>query len=140
MTKEQKTMRINGVIIAVLGLGLAAATWTSLYPLAKLFLNLAHWPNSGAPAILDPTGRMMLAIGGGLTAGFGAMMWAIGTEVMPVAPNAGRKVILYSALTWFAVDSTFSIVAGSPFNAALNLVFLALMLGPFSFRGRQVAV
>jgi hypothetical protein len=139
MTKEQKTMRINGIIVAALGFVLAAAAWAPLYPLAKLFLNLAHWPFSGAPPILDPTGRLMLAIGGGLTAGIGAMMWAVGTEVMPVAPEAGRKVVLYSALVWFVTDSTFSIVAGSPFNAALNLVFLALMLWPLNFKERQVA-
>lgn len=137
MTKEQKKMRINGIIVAALGCALAASTWTPLYPLAKLFLNLAHWPFSSAPPILDPTGRLMLAIGGGLTAGIGTMMWAVGTEVMPVAPDAGRKVVLYSALVWFVTDSTFSIVAGSPFNAALNLVFLALMLGSLSFKIRE---
>lgn len=138
MTKEQKAMRINGIIIAAVGFSLAATAWPPLYPLVKLFLNLAHWPFSGAPEILDPTGRLMLAIGGGLTAGIGAMMWTVGTEVMPIAPDAGRKVILYSALTWFVIDSTFSIIAGSPFNAALNLIFLALMLGALDFKHRQV--
>lgn len=139
MTNEQKRMRINGIIVACLGLALAVTAWTPLYPLAKLFLNVAHWPISEAPAILDPTGRLMLAIGGGLTAGIGAMMWTVGTEVMPVAPVEGRKVVLYSALVWFLIDSTFSIVAGSPFNAALNLIFLALMLGSVTFKKRQVA-
>ncbi|MFS4582476.1 hypothetical protein [Phaeobacter sp. C3_T13_0] len=140
MTKEQKTLRINGIIIVVLGIALATATWTPLYPLAKLFLNLAHWPFSSAPEVADPTVRLLFAIGGGLTAGMGAMMWTIGTEVMPVAPQAGRKVILYSALTWFAVDSSFSFVAGSPLNAALNLIFLALMLGSLMSKERHVAV
>lgn len=140
MTKEQRRLRINGIIVAALGFALATAAWTPLYPLAKIFLNLAHWPFFGAPATLDPTGRLMLAIGGGLTAGIGAMMWTVGTEVMPVAPRAGRKVILYSSLTWFVTDSTFSVVAGSPLNAALNLVFLALMLVPLNFNERQVAL
>ncbi|WP_282096367.1 hypothetical protein [Epibacterium ulvae] len=140
MTKEQRRMRMNGMIVAVLGIVLAVTTWIPLYPLAKLFLNLAHWPFSSAAATLDPTGRLMLAIGGGLTAGFGAMMWAVSSEVMPVAPDAGRKVILYSALTWFSIDSAFSVVAGSPFNAALNLIFLALMLGSIDFKNRLAAV
>ena len=140
MTKEQRAMRINGTIVSVLGLALAASAWTPIYPLAKLFLNLAHWPFSGAPSVLDSTGRLMFAIGGGLTAGIGAMMWTVGTEVMLVAPDAGRKVIMHSALVWFVTDSTFSIVAGSPFNAALNLVFLALMLGSLKFNSGKVAV
>lgn len=139
MTKEQKKMRTNGIIVAALGLALAAAAWTPLYPLAKLFLNLAHWPFSNAPDIAGPTDRLLFAISGGLTAGIGAMMWTVGNEVMPEAPQAGRKVIMYSALSWFAVDSTFSVVAGSPTNAVLNLIFLALMLGSLDFKARQVA-
>ncbi|MEP5152559.1 hypothetical protein [Planktotalea sp.] len=139
MTNEQKKMRTNGIIIAVLGIALAVATWSPIYPLARLFLNLAHWPFSTAPAVPDATIRLMLAIGGGLTAGMGAMVWTVGTEVMPVAPQAGRKVILYSAWSWFICDSTFSIVAGSPFNAVLNLIFLALMLGGIDFKNRKIA-
>jgi len=138
MTKEQKRLRVNGIIVAVLGVGLAMATWTPLYPLAQIFLNLAHWPYFEPPTVLDPTGRLMLAIGGGLTAGIGAMMWTVGTEVMPLAPRAGRRVVLISAVVWFVTDSTFSIVAGSPFNAALNLIFLALMLGSLNFNARGV--
>lgn len=67
------------------------------------------------------------------------MMWTVGTEVMPIAPDAGRKVILFSALIWFVTDSTFSIVAGSPFNAALNLIFLALMLGSLAPKAQKIA-
>lgn len=138
MTKEQKTLRMNGIIIAILGAALAAASWAPVYPLAELFLNLAHWPFSNAPETADTTVRLTLAIGGGLTAGIGAMMWTVGTTVMSVAPQEGRKVVSYTALTWFAVDSTFSVVAGSPFNAVLNLVFLALMLGSLNFKERQM--
>ena len=91
MTKEQKRLRINGIIVAVTGILLAAAVLTPVYPLGRLFLTLAHWPFFEAPATLDSSGRLMLAIGGGLTAGVGAMMWTVGTEVMPVAPAAGRR-------------------------------------------------
>ena len=139
MTKEQRRLRINGIAVAVLGLALAMTAWPPLYPLGRLFLNLAHWPFFEAPALLDPTGRLMLAIGGGLTVGVGVMMWTIGTEVMPTAPAAGRRVVLYSGVAWFMTDSTFSVVAGSPFNAVLNLIFLALMLGALDFKRQQVS-
>lgn len=139
MTKEQTRLRINGIIVASLGFALAVTAWLPLYPLAELFLTLAHWPFFEAPDVLDPTGRLMLAIGGGLTAGMGAMMWTVGTEVMPVAPDAGRKVVLYSALVWFVIDSAFSVVAGSPFNAALNLIFLALMLGSLTLKQQKIS-
>ena len=139
MTREQKRMRINGVIIAISGFALAIAVWTPLYPLAQLFLTLAHWPFFQAPAEIDATGRLMLAIGGGLTFGFGVMMWTVGTEVMPVAPTAGRHVVLYSSAAWFITDSAFSVVAGSPFNAVLNVIFLALMMGSLDYKAQHVA-
>lgn len=137
MTKEQQKMRLNGIIIAALGLALAAAVLSPLYPLAKLFLNLAHWPFASAPDTPEASLRLTMAISGGLTAGIGAMMYSIATEVMPSAPKAGRKVILQTALVWFAVDSTFSILAGAPMNAALNLIFLALMLGSLTVKDRE---
>lgn len=137
MTNEQKKMRTNGIIIAVLGIALSAAVLSPLYPLAKLFLNLAHWPLSTAPETPDASLRLTMAISGGLTAGIGAMLVSIAAHVMPIAPQAGRKVILQTAIVWFAVDSTFSIVAGSPMNAALNLIFLALMLGSLNFKERE---
>ena len=139
MTKEQKRLRKNGIIVAVLSILLTTAVWSPLYPLAQLFLTLAHWPFFEAPEALDATGRLMLAIGGGLTTGMGTMMWVVGTEVIPVAPRAGRRVVLFSASAWFLIDSLFSIVAGSPFNAALNLIFLALMLGSLNLRETMAA-
>ena len=139
MTKEQKRLRLNGIIIAVTGILFAVAVLTPIYPLGRLFLSLAHWPFFEAPAMLDPTGRLMLAISGGLTAGVGVMMWTVGTEVMPVAPIAGRRVVLNFAVSWFITDSLFSVLAGSPFNAALNLIFLALMLGALDFKASDAA-
>ena len=137
MTREQKRLRVNGLIVLVSGVALAITAWSPLYPLAKVFLTLAHWPFFDAPEVMDPTGRLMLAIGGGLTAGLGAMMWSVGTQVMPVAPAQGRRVVLNTAVVWFVTDSTFSIVAGSGFNAVLTLIFLALMLGALDWKQRD---
>jgi len=134
MTKEQKRLRVNGVIVAIFGLVFALTVLTPLYPATKLFLNIAHWPFNEAPAALDPSARLLLAISGGLTAGIGAMMWTVGTDVMPVAPEAGRRVVLYTAVVWFTTDSTFSVVAGSPVNVALNVTFLILMLGSLDLK------
>lgn len=137
MTKEQKRLRLNGGILVATGIALALTVWAPFYPVAKLFLSVAHWPFFSAPDVAEPTARLLLAISGGLTAGIGAMMWAIGTEVMPVAPVAGRRVVMMTALAWFATDSLFSVLAGSPFNVVLNVAFLAMMLGALNLRGTQ---
>lgn len=132
MTKEQTTLRTNAIIIAAFGVIFAFATLTPIYNLIAIFFDVAHWPFNAAPDALDATGRLMIAIGGGLTVGLAAMTWTIATDVLPAAPDAGRKVIRRAALAWFVTDSTFSVLAGSPVNAVLNLIFLALMLLPLA--------
>ena len=139
MTREQRILRNNALIIIGFGVAFAAAAWTPIYQLISFFFDIAHWPLHSAPEALDPTGRLMIAISGGLTVGMGAMVWAVATDVLPVVPVAGRRVIRLAAFSWFAVDSTFSVVAGSPFNVVLNLSFLGMMVWPLQKEGPAVA-
>ena len=131
MTREQRILRLNAFIVSVpFGIFFAAAAWPPLYEVWRLFFTVAHWPFNAAPAELDATARLLIAIGGGLGAGLGAMTWAVATYVLPVAPAAGRRLIWMSALTWFATDSTFSVVAGSPMNVLINVVLMAMLVLP----------
>ena len=139
MTREQKVLRINAEIIIGFGVLFALAAIPAVYAWIAVFFDVAHFPFHSAPESLDPTGRLMIAISGGLTVGLGAMVWTVATEVLPVAPAQGRKVILYSAVGWFITDSTFSVVAGSPFNVVLNLSFLLLMVLPLQRKGSTEA-
>lgn len=128
MTRQQKAMRRNGLIVAVTGALFAAAVVEVLHPIAWIFLQVAYWPMAAVPADLVLPGPLLLAIGGGLTAGIGMSIWALGTYVAGELPQAAAKVVQVTAWSWFTIDSTFSVVAGAPFNAVLNLGFLALML------------
>ncbi|MEL6689669.1 MAG: hypothetical protein AAFP28_05055 [Pseudomonadota bacterium] len=131
MTREQRILRLNAFIVSVpFGIFFAAAAWPPLYEVWRIFFAVAHWPFNAAPAELDATGRLLVAIGGGLGAGLGAMTWAVATYVLPVAPTAGRRVIWVSVLTWFVTDSTFSVVAGSPMNALINVGLMAMLVLP----------
>ncbi len=128
MTNEERAMRRSGISVAIIGLIFAIVSIPQLHFLMWPFLQLAYWPLAEVPhELMVPTG-VMVAITGGLTVGMGMMLWAIATYIMPVAAEAGRKVVRTSAWSWFAVDSTFSILTGAPFNAVLNIAFLALML------------
>lgn len=135
MTREQKILRINAEIIIGFGVLFALAAIPAVYTWVSIFFDIAHFPFHAAAAALDPTGRLMIAISGGLTVGLGVMVWTVATEVLPVAPVQGRKVILYSSVGWFVTDSTFSVVAGSPFNVVLNLSFLLMMVLPLQRKG-----
>jgi len=139
MTREQKILRINAEIIMGLGVIFALATIPAVYNWLSVFFTAAHWPFNTAALTLDPTGRLMIAISGGLTVGIGAMVWTVATDVLPVAPEQGRKVILYATGAWFITDSTFSVIAGSPMNVLLNLTFVLLMIAPSMKKGPAVA-
>lgn len=135
MTREQKVLRLNAEIIIGFGVLFALAAIPAVYGWIAIFFDLAHFPFNRAPEALDPTGRLMIAISGGLTVGLGVMVWTVATEVIPVAAPQGRKVVLYSAVGWFITDSTFSVVAGSPLNVILNLSFLLMMVMPLQRKG-----
>ena len=45
-------------------------------------------------------------------------------------PAIGGRIILFSILTWFVIDSSGSVVAGAPFNAVLNTSFLLMFTLP----------
>ena len=130
MTREQRILILNSEIIMGFGLIFAIAAWAPVYPFVAFFFDVAHWPFHAAPDALGPSERLMIAISGGLTVGLGAMIFGLAREVLPVAPVEARRVIRWGAWGWFAVDSTFSVVAGSPFNVVLNLSFLAMMVVP----------
>ncbi|MEM9349499.1 MAG: hypothetical protein AAGA47_04505 [Pseudomonadota bacterium] len=130
MTREQKLTRFNGVAIAAFGLIFAAGAWTPIYDLVAYYIHAAHWPYHAAPKVAGPTERLLIATTGGLSVSLGVAIWTAAGVVWEASPDAARRLIRYTAWTWFIVDSSFSIVAGSPMNAALNLVFLTMILLP----------
>ncbi|MEL6573519.1 MAG: hypothetical protein AAFQ64_17825 [Pseudomonadota bacterium] len=128
MTPQQTRMRRAGAVLIAFGVGFALLALPFLNAGAKPFLQLAYWPMQPDAAVISAPVPLLVGIAGGLTAGLGAMLWAVATQVVPVSPMAGAKVVRTTAWVWYVVDSTASIAAGAPFNAVLNLGFLAIML------------
>ncbi len=58
------------------------------------------------------------------------LVWLVAGKVLPDNPALGREILVKSLMSWFAVDSTCSILAGAPVNVAANLVFLLAFLYP----------
>ena len=128
MTLQQSSMRRAGWGLISIGVLFALAALPLFHPLAELFLQIAYWPLHALPPNLTVPAPLLVAITGGLTAGLGGMLWALGTHVAGVAPDAATKVTQITAWVWFCTDSTASALVGAPFNVVLNLSFLALML------------
>lgn len=129
MTPQQSNMRRAGIGLIVFGAVFAlAAVIPGLHATLVLFLKLAFWPMATVPSEIAVPLPLLIAISGGLTAGLGGMLWALGTHVAPLSAEAADRVTRMAAWTWFAIDSTGSVLVGAPFNAVLNVGFLVLML------------
>ena len=98
--------------------------------------------SSGEIVVLDSVeGRLVTAILGGITAGWGVMIWMVTTRVYAKDAALGGPLIVVPTLCWFVIDSAGSVLSGAPFNVVLNLSFLAILVLPVVWkRGGRVAV
>ncbi len=128
MTNQSSSMRKAGLAIATIGAFFAASALPPLHAIAHLFLSVAYWPLHSVPTGLAVPSPLLLVITGGLTAGLGAAIWALGTHVVPLSGAAAAKVTSVTVWTWFVIDSTGSALVGAPVNVLLNVGFLALAL------------
>lgn len=125
----QKLIKLAALfIIALPGIPLALAVVPGLAGPANLFFGLALL--GGETAITEPAGRLVVAILGGVIAGWGTLVWLVADRVYGHDPALAGSILLISASVWFVIDSTASVIAGAPFNAALNVLFAALVFGP----------
>jgi hypothetical protein len=136
MTPEQKGLRFAAAVTLLTGLGFAAAAFPPTNALIRLLIDLTIWPFDSAETLAAPETRLGLAIGGGVMAGWGAMIWQLLGVPYARDPEAIRSIILSSVLIWFAIDSTASILAGAALNGVGNVALLALFLVPIIARRR----
>lgn len=132
MTLQSSITSLKAASIFTIGTGLVFffALFTSADFLAGLLFDIAIWPLDGAQDLNTSETRLLLAISGGMLVGWGIMFWLVATLIYAENPQIGGKVILYSILSWFIIDSTGSIIAGFGANAVMNLVFLAIFALP----------
>ncbi|NJS39644.1 MAG: excinuclease ABC subunit A [Rhodobacteraceae bacterium] len=137
MTSEQKGLRFAAAV-ALIGFGLACAlaAYPPLSPPTALLIDAVLWPFDGAQTLASSEARLLAAILGGITFGWGVMIWQLAGAPLARDPETIRPIILTAILAWFGLDSFASLLAGAPINLAANLVFLALFLVPM-LRGRR---
>ncbi len=135
MTHEQKGLRFAAGVTMAFGLALALAAFPPLGGPVVLLADILIWPMDGAETGTAPGMRLVLAIGGGVMAGWGWLIWRLAGDPMARQPEMIRSVVRQSVVVWFVLDSGGSVLAGAPLNVVGNLVFLALFLVPM-LRGR----
>jgi hypothetical protein len=139
MTSEQKGLRFAAGVTVATGLAMALSAVPALNMAMRLLADVLIWPVDGAETLLAPETRLGFAISGGVLVGWGLTIWHLAGEPFARAPEALRRIIRTSMLSWFVVDSTGSVAAGAALNVLANLVFLALFLIPLQ-RGRATAL
>ncbi|MBM1220099.1 hypothetical protein JQU17_09390 [Ponticoccus sp. SC2-23] len=126
------------LIIALPGIPLALAAVPTLAGPANLFFGLALL--GGETAITEPAGRLVVAILGGVVAGWGTLVWLVADRLYARDPALAGSMLLISASVWFVIDSTASVIAGAPFNVVLNLLLAAVVFGPILLARRATQV
>jgi hypothetical protein len=121
---------VSATTIIALGALFALGAWPPAAAFANLFVDLLKWPLDGAQTVSTPEARIIAAIGGGITVGWGVMIWQIADRILPTDPVLGRQLLTTSLLSWFVIDSTASWLAGVPLNVVLNTALLLLFLLP----------
>ena len=58
------------------------------------------------------------------------MMWQLTERIYAADHTAGKTIILPGIITWFVIDGIGSALAGAPFNAVVNVIFLAMFAVP----------
>jgi hypothetical protein len=139
MISEQKGLRLAAGVTMITGFALALSAIPALNLPVRLLADLLIWPLDQGQTLATAETRLALAIGGGVMAGWGLMIWQLAGPALERAPDAIRAIIRTSLLAWFAVDSLASVAAGAPLNVLANAVFLALFLVPMR-RSRAIAL
>jgi len=112
-----------GILIA------AAATPLGAEP-AQFLADLIFFPIDGAQHLAASETRLISAIGGGVMAGWGVLLWMVSTHLFPSDDALATKLIISSIGMWFVIDGVGSIAAGAPLNAAFNVSFLLIFYIP----------
>ena len=140
MTSEQKALRL-AAIPTLIGFGVICALSSHLALSAPIghVLDAVFWPIDGGQGAAASETRLLLAILGGITLGWGLTIWHLAGEPLARMPGLIRPILRSGVLAWFLLDSAGSLLAGAPLNVAANVIFAAMFLIPLQRAARAAA-
>jgi len=124
-------LKAGAALLMAFGVLFTMAAWPPLAGLIRFLVDLFTWPLDGAQTLGASETRLALAIGGGVMAGWGLMIWMVATRLADREPGLARALVLIPVIVWFVFDSLGSFAAGVPVNVAVNALFLALFVAAF---------
>jgi len=124
------SLKITAFIVGSFGPVFFLGTMTETSEPARLTLDLLSWPIDGNITYLASDVQFLTALTGGFLFGWGMMILLLSVWVYDKAPDEVRKVVLYSILSWFVLDSAGSITSGNISNAFFNILVMLAAVGP----------
>ncbi len=137
MTPEQKGLRL-AAFLTLIAFG-PLSVLSIVPPLSGpmgVVLDTVFWPIDGLQGAGQPETRLLLAILGGITLGWGVTLWQLAGAPLARDPALIRPIIRNAILAWFVLDSAGSLLAGAPLNVAANVALAAMVLFPL-YRGAR---
>ena len=124
-------LRAGSAILIGFGVIVGCSAWPPLAGFIRFLVDLFAWPLDGTQNLAASETRLMMAIAGGVMAGWGAMIWMATTRLVQRDPSLLRALVLIPGGIWFVVDSIGSVASGVPVNALVNTGFLLLFVSAF---------
>ena len=127
---HKKWLKVTAVVVGSFGPVFALGSVAATSEPARLTLDILSWPLDGATTYASPDTRFLSAVTGGFLLGWGVLIWRLSSDIYDAAPEAVRRTVLASLLSWFVLDSAGSIASGNASNALFNVLVLLLGVGP----------
>ena len=127
---HKKWLKVTAVVVGSFGPVFALGSVAATSEPARLTLDILSWPLDGATTYASPDTRFLSALTGGFLLGWGVLIWRLSSDIYDAAPEAVRRTVLASLLSWFVLDSAGSIASGNASNALFNVLILLLGVGP----------
>ena len=121
---------VTALVIGSFGPVFTLATRAASAGPAEWTLELLNGPGGDVESFTQGTTQFLAALTGGFLLGWGVTIVGLWAWVYDLAPEGVRRAVLAGLLAWFALDSTGSILSGTPWNAAWNCAVLLLAVGP----------
>lgn len=129
-TLHKNWLLVTAVVVGSFGPVFSLATHPASDELARWTLDFLAWPLDGTQQYSDGAMRFLSALTGGFLFGWGTLIFCLRQWVYDVAPEQTRRAVVCGVLAWFVLDTTGSIAAGVPSNAAFNIIVLLGAVGP----------
>jgi hypothetical protein len=133
----QRWLLVVSVIVVVFGLFIAFLNQTSLFDLFNRGVDPAFWGTGAVPVEARRFQRWAYGVLGATMAGWGMTFLYVTRQAFRRGERWAWNAVLVGILLWFAVDEYISLASGVYFNAAFNVVILAMVGLPLIFTRRH---